>query len=42
MFIPNTYEVYWDIGVDKLLSRMKREYDIFWNAERKAKAQKLV
>ena len=22
MFIPNTYEVYWDIGVDKLLSRM--------------------
>ncbi len=41
MFIPNTYEVYWDIGVDKLLSRMKREYDIFWNAERKAKAQKI-
>ena len=41
MFIPNTYEVYWDIGVDKLLSRMKREYDLFWNEERKAKAKKI-
>ncbi len=41
MFIPNTYEVYWDISIDKLLSRMKREYDAFWNDERKAKAQKI-
>jgi len=41
MFIPNTYEIYWDIGVDKLLLRMKREYDTFWSDERKAKAQKI-
>ncbi|MDR0691693.1 MAG: endolytic transglycosylase MltG [Prevotellaceae bacterium] len=38
MFIPNTYEVYWNISVDGLLQRMKREYDAFWNAERREKA----
>ncbi|MDR0422660.1 MAG: endolytic transglycosylase MltG [Proteiniphilum sp.] len=40
MFIPNTYEVYWNISIDKLLKRMKREYDLFWNEERKEKAGK--
>lgn len=40
MFIPNTYEVYWDTGIDNLLKRMKREYDLFWNEERKKKAEK--
>ena len=38
LFIPNTYEVYWDITVDKLVERMERENDHFWTAERKAKA----
>lgn len=41
MFIPNTYEVYWDTSIDKLLNRMKREYDAFWNEDRKSKAEKL-
>lgn len=41
MFIPNTYEVYWDIGVESFINRMKREYDAFWNADRKAKAEKI-
>ena len=41
MFIPNTYEVYWDASIDNLLSRMKREYDLFWNAERKNKAERI-
>ncbi|MDO5523639.1 MAG: endolytic transglycosylase MltG [Bacteroidia bacterium] len=41
MFIPNTYEVYWDTGVNNLLNRMKKEHDRFWNADRKAKAEKL-
>ena len=41
MFIPNTYEVYWDTSIDNLLSRMKREYDLFWNEERKGKAEKI-
>lgn len=41
MFIPNTYEVYWDTSVNSLLDRMKKEFDRFWNTERKAKAEKL-
>ena len=39
LFIPNTYEVYWDISVDKLMERMERENNRFWTAERKAKAE---
>ena len=41
MFIPNTYEVYWNITAEKLVERMKREYDIFWNDERKKKADNI-
>jgi UPF0755 protein len=41
MFIPNTYEVYWTITAKELIDRMKTEYDRFWTAERKAKAEKL-
>ena len=41
MFIPNTYQVYWTTTAPKLMERMKKEYDTFWTAERKAKAQKL-
>src|SRR5690554_3988790 len=41
MFIPNTYEVYWDTNVESLIERMKREYDSFWNTERRAKAEKI-
>lgn len=39
LFIPNTYEVYWDITPEKLLKRMKKEYDNFWNNSRKKQAQ---
>lgn len=39
LFIPNTYEIYWDIPVDKLFQRMQKEHDTFWNPERLAKAQ---
>lgn len=41
MFIPNTYEVYWDTSVDKLLKRMQREYVAFWNESRKTKAKNI-
>ncbi len=37
-FIPNTYEVFWDMDARELFERMKKEYDIFWTDERKAKA----
>lgn len=41
MFIPNTYEVYWDTSVDKFLDRMKKEYNTFWNESRKEKAKQI-
>ena len=41
MFIPNTYEVYWDTSVENFLGRMQREYNTFWNESRKAKAEKI-
>lgn len=34
LFIPNTYEVYWNISPEDLVARMKKEYDKFWNDER--------
>ncbi len=38
MFIPNTYEVYWNITGEKLMARLKKEYERFWTAERIEKA----
>ncbi len=38
LFVPDTYEVYWDISIDALLRRMEREHDRFWKGERAAKA----
>lgn len=38
MFLPNTYDFYWDISVDDFLQRMKKESDKFWTQERKEKA----
>lgn len=39
MFIPNTYEVYWNTSVDKLLDKMNKENKKFWNFERTKKAE---
>ncbi|WP_292267630.1 endolytic transglycosylase MltG [Butyricimonas sp.] len=41
MFIPNTYEIYWNIPAMDLLKRMKKEYARFWNANRMAKAKEI-
>jgi UPF0755 protein len=41
MFIPNTYEVYYNILPDALVKRMHQEYQNFWNEERIAKAKKM-
>ena len=44
LFLPDTYQMYWTATVEDIFSRMKREYDMFWNEDRisKAKAQKLT
>ena len=39
MFIPNTYDMYWNISQEKFLERMKKESEKFWNDERLDKAE---
>ena len=41
LFVPNTYEVYWNVTLDGLMERMQKEHDRFWNGERTAKATRL-
>ena len=41
MFLPDTYEVYWDITPKNLLDKMKKEYDKFWNSERTKKLERI-
>ena len=41
LFIPNTYEVYWNIAPSSLIMRLHREHKAFWNAGRQAKANAL-
>lgn len=41
MFIPNTYEFYWNTSAEEFIQRMADEYKSFWNEERKAKANEL-
>ena len=41
LFVPNTYEVYWDMTLDDLMKRMQKEHAAFWNAERQRKAEVL-
>lgn len=39
MFIPNTYQIYWDIPLDKFLARMDKESKAFWTPIRMKKAK---
>ena len=39
MFIPNTYQIYWNTSADKVIARLYDEYKNFWTAERLAKAE---
>ncbi len=41
IFLPNTYELWWNTSAEKFVDRMHKEYLRFWNDERKAKAAKL-
>ena len=42
LFIPNTYQFYWNVGADQFVSRLKMEHDKFWNKnDRLAKADSL-
>ncbi len=41
MFVPNTYDVYWNMSIDELLQRMQKEHDRFWKGDREAKAAEM-
>jgi UPF0755 protein len=38
MFIPNTYQLYWNTSPEKFFKKMHAAYDKFWTGERRAKA----
>jgi len=39
LFIPNTYEFYWNTDARGLYTRMLKEYRLFWNDKRLSKAK---
>lgn len=41
LFIPNTYELYWNINADDFVEKMIDEYKKFWNESRMQKAENL-
>jgi len=40
LFVPNTYEFYWNTSLDRFMERMKLEFDNFWNDKRRQEANK--
>jgi len=41
MFIPNTYQLYWNSTPEKFFKRMYANYEKFWTPERKQKAAEI-
>jgi UPF0755 protein len=41
MYLPNSYEVYWNISAEKFRDKMYKEYTKFWNKSRLSKAKRL-
>ena len=41
LLIPNTYEFYWNISIENFIIRMIKEYSVFWNKNRIAKAKEI-
>ncbi len=41
IFIPNTYEFFWNTDAEQLFDRMWKEFEIFWNEDRMQKAEQL-
>ena len=39
LFIPNTYELWWNTTPEGFIKRMYKEYQKFWTSERKKKAE---
>lgn len=41
LFLPNTYEFYWNTSAEEFVTKMASEYKKFWTADRKQKATNL-
>ncbi len=41
IFIPNTYEVYWNVSAENFRERMLQENEIFWSSDRFIKVEAL-
>ncbi len=41
MYIPNSYELFWNTSAEAFRDRMQKEYENFWNSKRRAQAAKL-
>ena len=41
IFLPNTYEFWWNTSAEKFIDRMNNEYKKFWNEKRLSKAKVL-
>tara|TARA_B100000508_G_scaffold10229_1_gene7280 strand:+ start:239 stop:1288 length:1050 start_codon:yes stop_codon:yes gene_type:complete len=41
MYIPNSYEVYWNTSAAGFRDKMLKEYNAFWNKNRNSKAQEI-
>lgn len=41
MFLPNTYEVWWNVNAEDMVARLAKEYKAFWNEGRMNKARAL-
>ncbi|CEN37196.1 endolytic transglycosylase MltG [Capnocytophaga cynodegmi] len=39
MYLPNTYEFFWNTSADQFRDRMLKEYNRFWTEEKKLKAE---
>ena len=42
LFIPNTYEVYWDTSLENFMQRMQRENTAFWTQRRRDETSKVL
>lgn len=40
MFIPNTYQLYWNVRPESFIRKMAAEYHGFWNGKRQSEARK--
>ncbi|MEG1562443.1 MAG: endolytic transglycosylase MltG [Bacteroides sp.] len=41
LFIPETYQVYWNLSAEEFMERMQKEHKKFWNSTRLAKAKSM-